>query len=129
VVPPAGPAVDVKITVKTTAGTIISDDTFKAEVTVPAPLFQVLPLPQFAPRSGVGNQTITLFGQNFNFLPVTVGFGGTNATISGAPSATQIVVQVPPGMVAAGGTKVVNITVTTAGGSAVSTDTFTVTGP
>ena len=128
-VPVGGPAVDLKITVHTNTGTIVSDDSFKAEATVPAPLFAVLPSPQFSPRSGVGNQTITLSGQNFNFPPVTVTFGGTNATISGAPSATQIVVQVPPGMVAVGGSKVVTITVTTAGGSAVSTDNFTVNGP
>ena len=77
----------------------------------------------------MGNQSITLFGQNFNFPPVTVKFGNTNAVVSGAPSATQIAVQVPPNMVAAGSSLGVNITVTTAGGSAVSTDTFTVTGP
>jgi hypothetical protein len=120
---------DVKITVHTNKGTVVSDDTFRAEVTIPAPVFAVSPAPQFTPRSGVGNQTITLNGQNFNFPPVTVAFGSTNAVISGAPSATQIAVQVPPSMVTAGNTKVVNITVTTAGGSVVSTDNFTVTGP
>jgi hypothetical protein len=129
VVTGGGTSSDVKITVRTIKGIAISDDTFKAEVTIPAPLFAVSPSPQFTPRSGVGNQTITLNGQNFNFPPVTVTFGSTNATVSGAPSATQIAVQVPPNMVTAGNTKVVNITVTTAGGSVVSTDNFTVTGP
>ena len=126
-VPAGSSSAGVKITIHTTAGTIVSDDTFLAEVSTPAPLF-VAP-PQFIPRSGVGNQAITLLGQNFNFPPVTVKFDVVNAIISGAPSATQIVAQVPPGMVAAGGSKVINITVTTAGGSVVSTDTFTVTGP
>src|ERR1035437_5989754 len=126
-VPAGSSSAGVKITIHTTAGTIVSDDTFLAEVSTPAPLF-VAP-PQFIPRSGVGNQAITLLGQNFNFPPVTVKFDVVNAIISGAPSATQIVAQVPPGMVAAGGSKVINIPVTTAGGSVVSTDTFTVTGP
>ena len=128
-VPAGSTSANVRITVRTAAGTVVSDDNFTAEVTIPAPSFAVLPSPQFIPRSGIGNALITLFGQNFNFPPVTVKFGNTNAVLSGAPSATQIAVQVPPNMVAAGGSLGVNITVTTAGGSAVSTDTFTVTGP
>jgi hypothetical protein len=126
-VPAGSTSAGVKITIHTNAGSIVSDDTFLAEVSTPAPLFAAPP--QFIPRSGVGNQAITLLGQNFNFPPVTVKFDVVNAVISGAPSATQIVAQVPPGMVAAGSSKVINITVTTAGGSVVSTDTFTVTGP
>ena len=126
-VPGGSTTASVRITVRTNGGAIVSDDTFLAEVSTPAPLFAAPP--QFIPRSGVGNQAITLQGQNFNFPPVTVKFDVVNAIISGLPSATQIVAQVPPNMVAAGSSKVVNITVTTAGGSVVSTDTFTVTGP
>jgi hypothetical protein len=127
VVPAGNTNAVVKITVRNSFGLIVSDDPFTAEVSIPAPAFAASP--QFTPRSGAGNQAITLFGQNFNFPPVTVAFGATNATISGAPSATQIAVQVPPGMVTAGNSQVVKITVTTAGGSVPSTDNFTVTGP
>ena len=130
-----GASATVPITVKTSQGSIVSDDIFTAQVGAPTPAFAA-PNSQFSPNKGVGNQLITLFGQNFNFPPVSVIFVNTvtkqglgDATINGAPSATQIAVQVPPGMVAAGGSLQVNITVTTAGGPVTSTDIFTVTGP
>jgi hypothetical protein len=135
-VPAGNTSANVKVTVTNSFGSIVSDDTFTAEANVPAPAFAPLPPgPQFGPRNGVGNQAMQLFGTNFNFAPVTVAFvaqvGGasTNAVISGAPSATQIAVQIPPGMTTAGVSKLFNISVTTPGGTATSTDTFTVTGP
>ena len=97
---------------------------------VPAPSFVAPPLPQFIPRSGVGGQVITLNGQNFNFAPVSVKFENTNATVSGTSTASQIAAVVPASMIPAGGAlRGVKITVATAGGSVVSTDTFTITGP
>jgi len=97
---------------------------------IPAPSFVAPPLPQFLPRIGVGGQTIQLNGQNFDRAPVSVKFANTNAAVSGTPAATQIAAVVPSGMIATGGApQGVKITVITAGGSVVSTDTFTVTGP
>lgn len=121
---------DVKITVRTTTGAVVSDDTFRAEINVPAPSFVAPPLAQFLPKRGNGGQPVTLNGQNFNFEPVTVRFGSSNATVTGSPSATQIATAVPSGMIAAGAPPIgVKVSVTTAGGTVVSTDTFTVTGP
>ena len=115
---------DVKITVTTTAGVAVSDDTFQGEGTIPAPTFA----PEFTPRSGVGGQTITLNGQNFNVAPVTVKFDTVTATIVGSPSSTQIAAQVPMGMTPPSTPKQIKITVTTGGGSVTSSDTFTVNG-
>ena len=106
---------------------MISDDNIRAEINIPAPSF--VAGTQFLPRTGAGGQNVTLNGQNFNFPPVTVRFDTTNAVVSGTPSATQIATIVPAGMTTAGVPKGVKITVTTAGGSVVSADTFTVTGP
>ncbi len=128
-VPAGSTSADVQIKVTTSEGTVISDDIFKAEITIPAPRFTPMPGPQFIPRSGVGGQTVTLSGTNFNFLPVTVKFDTTNASVSGAPSSNQIVTLVPPNMAAAGATRSVKITVTTAGGSVTSDDSFNITGP
>jgi len=127
-VPAGSTTADVKITVTTAAGSVASDDTFRAELSVPAPVFATPPAPQFTPKSGVGGQTITLNGQNFNFGPVQVRFDTAAAAIAGSPSATQIAAQVPAGMTPAGTPKPVKITVTTAGGSVTSTDTFFVNG-
>jgi IPT/TIG domain len=129
-VPAGGTTADVKITVTTGAGSVVSDETFHAEINIPAPSFVVAPTPQFLPKSGVGGQTITLNGQNFNFGPVSVKFENRDATVTGTPTATAIATVVPSGMIGPGATpKGVKITVTTAGGSVVSADTFTVTGP
>ncbi len=127
-VPGGSTSADVKITVTTSAGSVVSDDTFRAELNIPAPTFVTPPAPQFTPKSGVGGQTITLNGQNFNFAPVTVTFDTAGATIVGSPSATQIAAQVPAGMTPPGTPKPIKITVTTAGGSVTSNDTFTVNG-
>jgi hypothetical protein len=127
-VPAGSTGADVKITVTTTAGVAVSDDTFHAEATIPAPTFATPPAPQFTPKSGVGGQTITLNGQNFNVPPVTVKFDTVTATMVGSPSPTQIAAQVPIGMTPAGTPKQIKITVTTGGGSTTSSDTFTVNG-
>ena len=127
-VPAGSTSANVQITVTTTAGSVVSDDTFRAELNIPAPAFATPPAPQFTPKSGAGGQTITLNGQNFNFAPVSVKFDTVTATIAGSPSATQIAAQVPPGMTPPGTPKQIKITVTTAGGSVTSSDTFTVTG-
>jgi IPT/TIG domain len=127
-VPSGSTFADVKITVTTAAGSIVSDDAFHAELSVPAPVFATPPAPQFTPKSGVGGQTITLNGANFNVPPVTVRFDTATATIVGSPSATQIAAQVPPGMTPSGTPKAVKVSVTTAGGTVTSTDTFTVNG-
>jgi len=126
-VPAGSTSADVKITVTTTAGSMVSDDTFRAELNIPAPVFATPPAPQFTPKSGTAGQTITLNGQNFNFAPVTVKFDTASATIVGSPSATQIATQVPAGLTPPGTSKQIKITVTTAGGSVTSTDNFTVT--
>jgi hypothetical protein len=127
-VPGGSTSADVQVTVTTTAGSVVSDDTFRAELNIPAPVFATPPAPQFTPKSGVGGQTITLNGQNFNFAPVSVKFDTVTATIVGSPSATQIAAQVPAGMTPPGTPKQIKITVTTAGGSVTSSDNFTVTG-
>lgn len=128
-VPAGSTSADVKLTVTTTQGSVVSDDTFRAELTIPAPVFVTSPPPApFSPKSGVSGQTITLFGQNFNFPPVTVMFDTVSAVIVGSPSADQIAAQVPAGVITAGTTRQVKITVTTAGGSATSTVNFNAVG-
>ena len=124
-VPAGATSADVKITVAGNAGSVVSDDTFRAELSVPAPVFS--PPPQFTPKLGSAGQTVTLNGQNFNFAPVSVKFDTFAATIIGSPSATQIATQVPAGVTPPGTSKQVKITVTTVGGSVISTDNFTVT--
>jgi hypothetical protein len=125
---PPGLGPPTKITVTTGAGTDVSDDSFQPDLNVPPPTFS--PTPQFLPQTGTAGTQITLSGTNFNVPPVSVRFdpNGTNvtATLVGAPSATQIVVIVPAGIVTAPATKDVPITVTTGGGSVTSTDTIKV---
>jgi IPT/TIG domain-containing protein len=129
-VPLGQTSADVKISVTTNTGAALSDDIFRAEINIPAPAFVVPPQAQFIPKSGPGGQAVTINGQNFNFGPVTVKFDTVTATVVGAPSATQIATILPAGMIAGGAPpKGVKVTVTTAGGSIVSADTFTVTGP
>lgn len=121
VVPTGSTEADVKITVTTSQGSAVSDDVFHAQVAIPAPAFVAPPLPQFTPKTGFAGQPVTLNGTNFNFPPVTVRFGSIPAVLAGGPSATQIVVVVPPL-----GAQAVPITVTTAGGIVTSTDVFAI---
>ncbi|MGW8374968.1 IPT/TIG domain-containing protein [Streptomyces sp. ODS28] len=124
-VPGGQPNADVKITVTTAQGTVLSDDTFRAELATPAPTFAA-PGSQFNPKNGSAGAAVTLSGSNFNFGPVTVKFDTVSASIVGAPSGTQINTQVPAGVTPPGVQKAVKITVTTAGGSVTSTDSFNV---
>jgi hypothetical protein len=62
-------------------------------------------------------------------VPVLVRFDDVDASLVGAPTATQINVVVPDLIAAGGDPRGVKIEVTTAGGAVVSTDTFTVTRP
>lgn len=123
VTPPANSA-DVRITVTTALGSDTSDDLFRAEPNTPAPSFVLPPAPQFSPQSGPAGVTVTLNGQNFNIPPVSVRFDTLPAIITAAPSATQIVVQVPSGLASAGQTRSVRISVTTGGGTILSNDQF-----
>lgn len=121
---PSGSAnADVKITVTTTEGTVVSDQDFRAELNIPAPTFST---PPFVPKTGVAGQTIQLNGSNFNNPPVAVKFDTVNAALVGSPTANQISVQVPAGVTPPGTPREVKVTVTTAGGSAVSATNFTV---
>ena len=89
------------------------------------PSFVATPLPQFLPRSGPINQTITLNGTNLNVGTIQVRFGNLPATIVGAASATQVVARVPGGLTPAGTPVGVKLTITNVGGSDISDDTFT----
>jgi hypothetical protein len=115
---PAMPAGQVRITVETSSGSILSDDIFTV-LGPPTPSFAPSPN-QFAPRLGPPGTNVTLNGSNFNVGTTTVRFGAvTSALVS--VTATQIVARVPP--MSAGN---VQITVQTGGGSVTSTDIFTV---
>lgn len=80
---------------------------------------------QFFPKAGGPGQTVNLNGHNFNLGTVTVIINGVVAPLSANPTATALIITVPPGL-AAGGT---NITVSTDGGSVTSDDSFTVQTP
>ncbi len=118
---PTGTAfVDVKIAVHTKGGSVVSEETFRAAKVVPIPAFGT---PPFPPNGPVG-QSIRITGTNFGWAPVTVKFDTTDASVIGTPSDTQIEVMVPPSLVTAGQPRDVRITVTTAGGSIVSSQFF-----
>jgi hypothetical protein len=74
---------------------------------------------QFSPKVGPPGQLVTLSGRNFDRTPVSVQFGTTAATVVGSVSANQIQVNAPSAPAGA-----YKITVTTAGGTVVSDDTF-----
>jgi hypothetical protein len=124
-VPSGNSSANVKITITTDLGTVVSDDTFRAEQVVPAPTFTT---PNFTPKLGAGGDNITLNGTNFNAAGLVVKFDTVTATVVGTPTATQIVAKVPAGMTSGGVTKSVKLSVTTAGGTVTSTDNFGVTG-
>ena len=118
---PAGVAAGVKVTVSNPGGSVVSDDTFNA---LPVPAFAD-PGNQFAPIHGTPGQQVTINGFNFNTANPQVSFAGVPATIAGVPTATQIVVQAPAGLVPGGSTFTdVKITVSTNTGSTVSDDNF-----
>ncbi|MBD2259439.1 IPT/TIG domain-containing protein [Pseudanabaena sp. FACHB-2040] len=79
------------------------------------------PASQFSPTSGRAGDRITLSGSGFNTGTVIVQFGNTTATVLSLSTGTQLAVRVPslpPGPV--------KISVQTAGGKAISQDSFTV---
>lgn len=110
---PAG-ATTGSITV-TTAGGTASSTTFTVQPTVVTPAAPVIL--SFTPSAGIIGAAVTISGSNFS--SPTVKFNGTSAAISSSTS-TSISTSVPTG--ASSGT----ITVTTSGGTATSSTSFTV---
>ncbi|MFI2508898.1 IPT/TIG domain-containing protein [Streptomyces sp. NPDC018972] len=94
--------------------------------------FTVLPDPvfaptgrQFSPDHGVPQIEVALFGFNFDFGAPEVFFGDVRAEVVGSPSATEIRVRVPDGLVPSGTESVdVPIGVRTAAGETISEDLF-----
>jgi hypothetical protein len=122
---PAGQIQRVNISVGAPGlGTDSSDLQFTAIGPVPAPALGP-PGGQFAPVQGGGGTAVTIKGTNLERQPVTVAFDTTVVTPPPAQvTPTQITVALPAGLTP----RKVFITVTTAGGSVVSTDQFTITG-
>jgi hypothetical protein len=106
----------VKIRITTAGGTVVSSSDFT--VLIPPPMFRA-----FDPGTGRPGTVVNLRGDNFNFAPVSVRFGGKLADIDGAPTATLIKAKVPAGFTAQSRVK---IRIATAGGSVVSTSDFVV---
>ncbi|MGH3901415.1 MAG: hypothetical protein ACRDTA_24810 [Pseudonocardiaceae bacterium] len=121
VVPAGTSFTDIKITVRNAGGVVVSDGTFRAARVLPAPTFGS---PPFSPTNGIAGDIIELNGDNFNWPPVTVRFGTTNAEIVGSLTHTQIRVRVPTGLAAPGAFSDVRIEVTTPGGTVTSTPLF-----
>lgn len=107
VVPSSGTTGSVVVT--TPGGTLTSKQTFKV---VPV-------ITSFSPPSGPVGTPVTITGSGFTGA-TKVSFGGKNATVFTVNSGTQITATVPNGAVTG------KIKVTTAGGIATSTGTFTV---
>jgi hypothetical protein len=123
-VPTGIPGGTYALTVTTASGQAVSSDQFQVIVLVPppAPVFAA-PGSQFSPVVGTAATPVVLSGSNFDAGGTpTVLFGTVAALLNGAVTATTIPVQVPVGL-APGPTA---ITVTTAGGTVVSTDSFMV---
>jgi hypothetical protein len=114
---PAAATGAVKITIITTGGSVVSDDTFTVLGGGPPPAFAASPN-QFTPKAGGPGTDVTLFGSNFNVAPVSVLFGSTSAQVI-STSPTQLVARVPAGV-----SGPVKVTVSTGGGSVVSVDDF-----
>jgi hypothetical protein len=111
-----------KITVATAGGTVVSDDVFALQAAIPAPAFAPSPN-QFTPKAGAPGTVVTLLGSNLNGPGLKVTFSGVDATAGILTvAATQITVAVPTGI--APGAKQIGIA--TSGGTATSTDSFTV---
>ena len=73
---PAGATGEVRVTVITTGGSVVSDDTFTVLGGGPPPAFAASPN-QFSPKAGGAGTDVTLFGTNLNVAPVSVLFGAT----------------------------------------------------
>jgi hypothetical protein len=121
-VPNSLPAGFYHVTVTTASGQVTSDDQFQVLVVAPPPAPAFTP-PEFSPVIGFPGSPITLFGTNFDGGGApTVLFDGTPATLNGPVTATQIPVLVPVGLSSGG----VHVSVTTSGGTAISSGPFTV---
>lgn len=123
-VPTGIPSGTYSITVTTASGQAVSTDPFQVLVLVPPPPPAFAASGgQFSPVIGTTNTPVLLMGSNFDAGGTpTVLLDGVAATINGAVTATQIPVLVPAGL--SPGPKA--ITVTTSGGTVISTDTFMV---
>ncbi len=96
------------------------------ELVLLLPAFVAPPAAQFVPKSGVIGEAITLNGFNLNVGSPQVLFGILSAVIVGTPSSNQLVVQVPAGLTPGGTPVGVQVTVSNAGGSVVSDESFLV---
>ena len=109
------------ISVENAAGRAFVNAPFGVE---PAPAFAA-PGQQFSPPNGLPGVPVTIEGDNLNVPGLTVMFGDKVAAPIGAPTAHQVKVQVPPGLVTGGGTSAtVQISITTDAGGVTSTDSF-----
>ena len=90
------------------------------------PAFVPPPAAQFTPKSGVIGEAITLNGTNLDVGSPQVQFGNLTALIVGTPSSSQLVAQVPGGLTPGGTAAGVQVTVSNAGGSVVSDESFLV---
>ncbi|MFE5923812.1 IPT/TIG domain-containing protein [Streptomyces sp. NPDC056468] len=94
--------------------------------------FTVLPDPvfapaggQFSPDHGVPQTEVVLFGFNFGFGTPEVSFGDVRAEVVGSPSATEIRVRVPDGLIPPGAEIAdVPVAVRTTAGKTISQDLF-----
>jgi hypothetical protein len=115
---PSMPPGQVRITVETSSGSILSDDVFTV-LPPPTPSFSPSPN-QFTPKLGAPGTNITLNGSNFDIGTTTVRFGSVIAPLV-ITSGNLIVARVPT--MPAGN---VQITVQTGSGSVTSVDIFRV---
>jgi hypothetical protein len=106
-----------KISVTTAGGTALSTDDFTVTAPPPAPTIS-----SFTPTSGAVSTQITISGNNFTGA-MGVQFNNVSAASFTVNSATEILANVPTGATTG------KISVTTAGGTALSVDDFTVTVP
>ncbi len=124
-VPAGGPTGNVKITVTTEGGTVVSDDFFNVlpiPPPPPAPSFVPVVGGQFNPKLGPANQPVNLNGSNFDQPGLQVTIGGVACPLNGVVTAILIPIRIPAGV--APGLK--PFVVTTVGGIATSTDLFSV---
>jgi hypothetical protein len=121
---PAAAAGSYRISVNTAGGTVTSDDTFTLQP-FPAPAFAALN--QITPNTASVGQLITLSGSNLSGPNLQVKFGEVEVPTTGFQKVDKnlVTVTVPAGLTPS--QNPIKITITTAGGSTVSTETFTVT--
>jgi len=104
-----------KISVTTAGGTALSATDFTVTLLLPT-------IASFTPASGIVGSEVTIAGTNFAST-TDVKFNTTSASVFTVDSATQIRANVPSGA------SIGKISVTTAGGAAISATDFTVTSP